>query len=162
RFVREANALRRLKSEHAVRIFGSGVLANGSPYLVMELLQGEDLRYVQARRGRVSVREASEWVAQACEAIAEAPALGIVHRDLKLSNLFLTRRPDGRDCIKVLDFGIAKFSSASAAGDDEEVTRVGAPLGAYVYMSPEQMISPRACDARTDVWSLGVILHYLL
>jgi serine/threonine-protein kinase len=98
---------------------------------------------------------------QAGEAIAEAHGIGIVHRDLKPSNLFLTQRADGSSCVKVLDFGISKLTAASASAD-QTLTDTLAVLGSPMYMSPEQLMSSRNVDMRTDIWSLGVICYELL
>jgi len=158
RFLREARRSARLRSEHVVRVHDVDKLPDGSPYVVMELLQGSDLRRLIKERGRLPVPEAIHYALQACEALAEAHALGIVHRDLKPGNLFLTTRTDGTPCVKVLDFGISKGPSDG----DDELTKTQTVLGSPSYMSPEQMRSSRTVDARTDIWSLGVILYRLV
>ncbi len=165
RFKREQRTLSRLRSEHAIRVLGSGV--HGSyPYMVMEYLDGSDLEEELKTKGPLPVEEAVGLVLQACLAIAEAHALGVTHRDLKPGNLFLTRRADGTPCIKVLDFGISKVmdpqQSADQDPDSAVVTKTTAVFGSPFYMSPEQMISARDVDARTDIWSLGVTLYELL
>ena len=157
RFLREARAAAKIRSEHVARVSDVGRLESGIPYMVMEYLEGSDLEQVPSLRGTIAIEDALLWVLQACEAIAEAHAIGLVHRDLKPANLFLTRRRDGSDCVKVLDFGISKFTGASAtAGLTQGM------LGSPLYMSPEQLKSVKDIDARTDVWSLGVILYELL
>ncbi len=158
RFLREARATARLRSEHVAQVHDVGRLENGAPYMVMEYLAGADLGAVLKQRGPLPAHEAALYTIQACEALAEAHALGIIHRDLKPTNLFLTQRPDGSPCVKVLDFGISKVG---AAGSDFEMTATYAVLGSPRYMSPEQMRSARSVDARSDVWSLGVILYKL-
>ena len=158
RFLREARAVSRLASEHVARVHDVGRLDNGAPYRVMEYLAGTDLRELLRERGRLSVSEAVLYALQACEALAEAHAAGIVHRDLKPANLFLTTAGDGGPCVKVLDFGISKVCGP----DDPEMTTSHAVLGSPTYMSPEQMRSARSVDARSDVWSLGVILYRLI
>ncbi|MFT3775253.1 MAG: serine/threonine-protein kinase [Minicystis sp.] len=158
RFLREARAASRLTSEHVARVHDVGRLESGAPYMVMEYLAGSDLRALLKQRGRIPVSEAVFYALQACEALAEAHARGIVHRDLKPANLFLTTRRDGSPCVKVLDFGISKVRGV----DDPEMTTTQAVLGSPTYMSPEQMRSARSVDARTDVWSLGVILYRLV
>jgi eukaryotic-like serine/threonine-protein kinase len=157
RFMREARASARLRSEHVCKVSDVGLLEDGAPYLVMELLEGSDLQGVIAG-GTLPIAVAADYVLQACVAIAEAHALGIVHRDLKPANLFLTKRLDGTPLIKVLDFGIAKASSAG----DFKITRTSAIMGSPGYMSPEQLRSTRDVDARSDIWALGVILYELV
>ena len=142
------------------RVTDVGTLDNGSPYMVMEYLNGTDLGDLVAKQGKLSISDAVEFVLQACEAVAEAHALGIVHRDLKPSNLFLIRRADGSACVKVLDFGISKLTT----GNDSQMamTRTAMVMGSPLYMSPEQMASARDVDARTDIWAIGAILHELV
>lgn len=159
RFVREARAAVKIKSEHVARVIDVGRLENDAPYMVMEFLEGSDLSAL-IERGPVPVEDAVDYVIQACDAIAEAHAAGIVHRDLKPSNLFLSRRTDGSSLIKVLDFGISKVAAADLS--DAGLTQTSALLGSPYYMSPEQTRSPRGVDHRSDVWSLGVILYELL
>ena len=137
----------------------TGVLDGGAPYLVMEYLEGSDLGAVVQRRGRVSADEAIEYVLQACEAIVEAHDLGIIHRDLKPANLFLSKRADGSALVKVLDFGISKVEGS---GSRSQLTTASVLMGSPRYMSPEQMLSAKDVDARTDVWALGVILYELV
>jgi serine/threonine-protein kinase len=163
RFVREGRAAAGLESEHVVRIFDVGTLESGVPYMVMELLRGEDLSRVLRTSGSLTIVQAVDYVLQACHAIAEAHGLGIVHRDLKPSNLFLTYRSDGSALIKVLDFGISKAISDGGPADPEvSLTATSAVMGSPLYMSPEQVRNSRQVDERTDVWSLGVILYELL
>ena len=106
--LREARAAARLQNEHVGRVLDVGRLSDGVPYIVMEYLEGCDLALISEQRGPLDVAEAVEYVLQACEAMAEAHALGIIHRNLKPQNLFVTTRPDGRPLVKVLDFGISK------------------------------------------------------
>jgi len=162
RFEREARAAVKIKSEHVARIIDVGTLPDGAPFIVMEYLRGEDLAARVARTGPLAVADAIELILQACEAMAEAHALGIVHRDLKPANLFCVRGADGRLSIKVLDFGISKFTRANADNSAFGVTKTSAVVGSPFYMSPEQMQSPRTVDARTDVWAMGIILFQLL
>jgi serine/threonine-protein kinase len=161
RFAREARAAVKIKSEHVARVTDVGKLENGSPYMVMEYLEGSDLS-AWLERGALLVEQAVEFVLQACEAIAEAHALGIVHRDLKPANLFVVRRPDGALSTKVLDFGISKMTSLSGSGPGDAMTKTSALMGSPLYMSPEQMQSSKSVDSRGDVWALGVILYELV
>ncbi len=158
RFLREARASSRLKSEHVAKVFDVGRLETGAPYMVMEYLEGQDLGARIQRRGPLPVPDAALYVLQACEALAEAHAAGIVHRDVKPENLFLTQGPDGGPSIKVLDFGISKMSNAADLG----ITSTTAIMGSPYYMSPEQTRSSRDVDHRADIWSLGVILYQLV
>jgi serine/threonine-protein kinase len=163
RFAREARAAVKIKSEHVARVIDVGKLENGAPYMVMEYLEGTDLAAWLEERGVMPPEQAVEFVLQACEAIAEAHALGIVHRDLKPANLFCVRRADGRLSVKVLDFGISKITATrGGAKRDVSTTRASALVGSPVYMSPEQMQASKQIDARTDIWSLGIILFELL
>jgi serine/threonine-protein kinase len=145
RFLREARAALRIKSEHVVRVMDVDVLDSGAPYMVMELLDGVDLRQYVRERGPLRVDVAVGYLLEACEAIAEAHALGIIHRDLKPANLFLARQAGDRICLKVLDFGISKLTAA-----DGDVTGSQSIVGSPYYMSPEQMKSAKTVDARAD------------
>ena len=158
RFEREARAAVRLKSEHVARVSDVGRLDDGSPYIVMEYLHGEDLDQVLEKGGVLPIETAVDYVLQACEAVAEAHALGIVHRDLKPKNLFLTTRVSGKPLVKVLDFGISK----STVEGDMSLTSTAQIMGSPNYMSPEQLRSARNVDLRTDIWALGAILYELL
>jgi len=164
RFLREARASVRLKSEHVARVLDVGELADGAPFMVMEYLEGSDLSVVLKARGALPVHEAVQHVLDACEAIAEAHGAGIVHRDLKPANLLLTRAADGSSCVKVLDFGISKTTGPEGgdSGDGMSLTQTATVLGSPLYMAPEQMKSARDVDGRADLWSLGGILYQLL
>ncbi|HEX6276791.1 MAG TPA: serine/threonine-protein kinase, partial [Polyangiaceae bacterium] len=158
RFRREARAAARIRSEHVARVLDVGTLANGSPFMVMEYLQGNDLDAELVRRGTLPVEEAVVYVMQAIDAIAEAHAAGIVHRDLKPENLFLAERADGSRILKVLDFGVSKSLGMSSVAE-LSLTKTTAFVGSPLYMSPEQVHSPRSVDPRSDIWSLGAILY---
>jgi eukaryotic-like serine/threonine-protein kinase len=176
RFLREARNTVRLKSKHVSRVLDVGALDEGAPYMVMEYLEGTDLSDLLQKRGPFPVAEACDYVIQACEAIAEAHGHGIVHRDLKPANLFLTKGTSGEPVVKVLDFGVSKvvdldFDETNAGGrprsnrshdPNTAVTKATDLLGSPSYMSPEQIESARNADARSDIWSLGVILFRLI
>ncbi len=158
RFMREARAAGRLRSEHVVRVVDVGRLASGEPYMVMEMLRGYDLAS-RLTKGALEPARAVEYIVQACEGLAEAHGLGMVHRDVKPANLFVTTRPNGAPLIKVLDFGIA----TAAIGDvDHRLTTTQSVIGSPSYMSPEQLRATRDVDPRSDIWSLGVTLYELL
>jgi eukaryotic-like serine/threonine-protein kinase len=159
RFVREAQVTAKLRGEHVARIRDFGVLEEGTPYMVMEFLEGTDLRKLLKQFGKLPVESALDYVMQACEGVAEAHAVGVVHRDLKPSNLYLTKRPDGSDLIKILDFGVAKMVQGT---DHDELTAAGMLLGSPRYMSPEQLKGSKDIDARADIWSMGAIMYELL
>jgi serine/threonine protein kinase len=162
RFLLEAKAVARLRGEHVARIMDLGELETGSPYLVMEYLEGCDLSSLIRKSGCPPVDVATEYLVQTCEALEEAHTAGIVHRDIKPSNLFLTRRPNGTPCIKVLDFGISKQLRSEIESGALDLTSTLAVLGSPLYMSPEQLRASRDVDARADVWSLGVTAYQLL
>ena len=158
RFIREAQAAVKLKSEYVARVSDVGTFENGVPYMVMEFLDGQDLGDLIKERGVLPVQWAVELMLQTAEALAEAHSLSIVHRDIKPTNLFVTWRPDGTALVKVLDFGISK----SPMGTDMQLTQTQSLLGTPAYMSPEQMRSARLVDMRTDIWSLGTVFYEIL
>jgi serine/threonine protein kinase len=159
RFLNEGRALAALRSEHVVKVMDVGQLDSGRPYLVMEHLEGTDLGALVAHDGPLPVETAVAYALQICEPLAEAHALGIVHRDIKPENLFLWSGGPGKDIVKVLDFGLAK-----QFGGQRAITMTGPQdsIGSPCYMSPEQITTPQSIDSRTDIWSLGVVLHHLL
>jgi serine/threonine-protein kinase len=160
RFLREARAAVRFKSQHCVRVMDVGKLEDGAPYLVMELLVGKDLGELVSESGARAPAEAVDYILQACEGIAEAHSFGIIHRDIKPQNLFVTRGVDGMPLVKVLDFGLAK--SMKTTPEVRALTHTAAVMGSPMYMSPEQMRASRTVDTRADTWSLGVCLYELL
>ena len=159
RFVNEARAAALLKGEHIARVYDVGRLDTGEPYLVMERLDGVGLEAFLETEGPLDAPTAVGLVLEVCEGLAEAHAVSLVHRDIKPANLFLSRRPDGRAIVKILDFGIAKRLADKRL---RSLTNPARSLGSPWYMSPEQMMDPSRVDARTDIWSLGVLLFELL
>ena len=159
RFRNEARAAGALQHENVAAVYDSGVAEDGSQYLVMEYLEGSDCAAALAAAGVFSRARAIDSIMQVCRGLAEAHEHGIVHRDLKPANLFLTKRADGADLIKVLDFGIAKLRRTPEA---DLSTGTGATLGTPHYMSPEQARGDRDIDQRSDVYSLGVIFYEFL
>jgi eukaryotic-like serine/threonine-protein kinase len=157
RFEREARATAQLRSIHAARVVDVDTLQNGLPYIVMEFLDGRDLDAEVKAVGRLPAEQAVDIVLQVAEAMAEAHALGIVHRDLKPSNLFVCAIKERR-LVKVLDFGISKIET----DESSRITSADVYLGTPCYAAPEQLRSASAADARSDIWSLGVILFELL
>jgi eukaryotic-like serine/threonine-protein kinase len=161
RFDREARAAAKIKSEYVVRVFDVDRLPNGSPYMVMEYLRGSDLSTLMEGGKPLSEERAITFVLQACVGLHEAHSAGIIHRDIKLSNLFCVERPTGDFTIKVFDFGISKLTLTSDSLK-AVITGTGAAVGSPAYMSPEQMRSSADVDPRTDIWSLGVVLYELV
>ncbi len=157
RFLREAKAAVKLKGEHVARVHDVGRLDNQIPYIVMEYLEGADLNAILKHHGAQEPAVAVDLMLQACEAIAEAHSLGIVHRDIKASNFFITQPANESPILKVLDFGIA-----TAPEGTSDLTSTQSVIGTPAYMSPEMMRSSKASDARSDIWSMGVVLYELL
>ncbi len=160
RFAREAKAAAKITGEHVARVLDVGALETGAPYMVMELLDGLDLAQWLESHGPLPIDQAVDFILQATIAVAEAHGVGIVHLDLKPSNLFCVRRPDGRPSIKVLDFGISKV--ASGRGPSAAVSKSTSIAGTPLYMAPEQMVPSKKVDLRADIWTLGLILFELL
>ncbi len=184
RFVREARAATRIHSEHVARVIDVGTLPGalaglpasrgpdgelladpvgspGVPFIVMEYLEGVDLGRHLKTEARLSIHEAIDFVVQAAEALAQAHAAGVIHRDVKPANLFLSRGSDGSPHVKMLDFGIAKVVEETAQ-HNLELTKTRAVMGSALYMSLEQMRSTKTVDYRTDIYSLGITLYELL
>lgn len=158
RFQREALAASVVESAHIVQIFDSGT-DEGLPFLVMELLSGEDLRARLKREATLSIEETANIAAQILRALVRAHAGGIVHRDLKPENVFLCKRDDDSLFVKIVDFGISKLGRATSL---DTLTRRGTVLGTAYYMSPEQAQAYADVDGRTDLFSVGAILFECL
>jgi serine/threonine-protein kinase len=159
RLLREARVTARLSSEHAVRVMDVGVASSGDLFIAMELLRGEDLRRRLASAGRLPFETALEYALGACDALSEAHALGVVHRDVKPSNLYVARRArDGREVLKVLDFGVSKVPESASAFEATGSRVIGSPG----YMAPEQFAASAQVDGRADVWSLAAVLFECL
>ena len=159
RFQREARAASKIEGAHVAKVLDVGVLDDGTPFMVMEHLEGSDLSSVRRAGRPLPPALAASYIIEACSAIAEAHGLGIIHRDVKPANLFLARKRSGKTEIKVLDFGISKLGGPGAP--DSGLTGSAVAMGSAEYMSPEQMLSARDVDARADIWSLGVCLYEL-
>ena len=159
RFRREARAAAKIESPHVVRLLDEGDSPETGLFMVMELLEGEDLGH-RLRRGAIDPKTAVEWARQAAAGLAVAHAAGVVHRDLKPANLFLAKDPnDAEATLKIVDFGVSKVSGDPR--DKEAITRAGTTLGTPQYMAPEQ-ISGGIQDQRIDVWAVGAVLYEML
>jgi serine/threonine protein kinase len=160
RFLREARLATKIRSEHTLHIHDVQILPDGIPYIVMDHLEGMDLRKM-LEGGPLLVKRAVDYILQACDAVAEAHVAGVVHCALKPENVFLSHKAGGA-IIKVLDFGIstsdAKKGDWARAGELASTDRLAAPA----YMSPEQLAPQQSVDERTDIWSLGVLLYELV
>ena len=158
RFQREAEAAGALESENVAAAVDFGVAGDGSPFIVMEYLGGVSLEHLLEAEGTLPAGRAADLVQQACRGVQAAHALGIVHRDLKPHNLFVCRREDGTDLVKVLDFGVAKLEAL----ENSAATRTGTVLGTPSYMAPEQARGEKTVGHAADVYALGAILYELL
>lgn len=159
RFLQEARVSATIQSQHIVRVTDVDVWGD-RPYLVMDLLKGEPLQRRMAHQGRLPVAQTLDYVQQILLGLQEAHDKNIVHRDLKPDNVFITKGQHGEELLKILDFGIAKLRQA--AGTKGNLTQPGAVMGTPEYMAPEQAYSADQVDARSDVYSVGVILFEML
>lgn len=166
RFRTEARAPARIDSDHIVRVTDADVAPElaGAPFLVMEFLRGRDLGGEVEARKTLHPKEVVLYLRQTARALDKAHGIGIVHRDLKPENIFLSVREDGTPCVKLLDFGIAKLTGASAAGGvNQSKTKTGAVFGTPLYMAPEQArAQANLIGPHTDVWALGLIATRML
>lgn len=158
RLMREAMLAAQLR-RHVAQVFDCGMLETGEPFIVMELLSGQDIYTVLRESGPLDPGDVSALMLQVCDGLAEAHEKGIIHRDLKPENLFCATQPDGEVVIKIVDFGVSKQVTGRRM---RAQTNPGESVGSPQYMSPEQITAPSEVDARTDIWSLGVVMFELL
>lgn len=159
RFSREAAAAAQVKSPHVVQTFDHGFTPDGTPYIVMELLEGRDLGAFLDAEGRCSAQLVVEIIAQLARALDRAHERGIIHRDIKPGNIFLCDGGRGEVFVKLLDFGIAKGVDVPKV---DSGTKTGAMIGSPFYMSPEQILGSKSIDHRSDLWSVGVVAYEAL
>jgi len=164
RFQREARASGAIDSQYVVQVLDSGVDAQTkNPYIVMEYLKGEDLSQLLARLGQLPPDLVMRVAAQACLGLDRAHEAGIVHRDIKSANTYLSHKDNGEVVVKLLDFGIAKVRvNHLDDSQDHKLTRTGSMIGSPRYMSPEQARGLKTLDSRSDLWSLGIIMYEAL
>jgi serine/threonine-protein kinase len=174
RFESEAQITAQLKTRHAVQVFDYGITESGQPYLVMELLDGETVGHRLDRLKTLTVATTATFLGQAARALERAHSVGIVHRDFKPDNLVIAVDEDGREYIKVLDFGIAKIlgdletadhvdpDPTLPGADRSSFTRTGSILGTPYYMAPEQIRNSRDIDPRADIWAFGIVAYECL
>ncbi|WP_170319749.1 serine/threonine protein kinase [Polyangium spumosum] len=159
RFEREAQAAGQIGSDHIVEVLDVGTTEAGDRFMVMELLEGETLK-ARAKRGRISIDKIVELFRQLLDGLEAAHVAGIIHRDLKPDNVFLQKKDGREEWVKILDFGISKFSGL--AGEAASHTRTGVVMGTPFYMSPEQARSANSVDTRSDLYTVGVMLYEML
>jgi serine/threonine-protein kinase len=159
RFLQEARVSARIRSVHVAHVTDVDQTADGSPYLVMELLHGEPLQQVMDRRGKLPVAQAVDFALQILAGLEAAHAIGVVHRDLKPDNVFIVPATGG-PLLKLIDFGIAKLRASTEF--QKGLTRAGVVMGTPEYMAPEQLFAAENVDHRADLYSLGVILFEML
>jgi eukaryotic-like serine/threonine-protein kinase len=159
RFLQEARVSARIRSPHVTHVTDVDQTADGSPYLVMELLHGEPLQQAMDRRGKLPVEQAVDFALQILSGLESAHAIGVVHRDLKPDNVFIVPATGG-PLLKLIDFGIAKLRASTEY--QKGLTRAGVIMGTPEYMAPEQLFSAETVDHRADLYSLGVILFEML
>jgi serine/threonine-protein kinase len=165
RFEREARTAGSIDTQHIITVVDTGTDAvTGHPYMVMELLVGEDLQQLIDRQGPIPPELVVRIVAQACMGLMKAHERHVIHRDIKPANLFLAQQEGGAIVVKLLDFGIAKvkLDPLGTAGENAGLTRTGNLLGSPLYMSPEQTQGLKTMDHRSDLWSLGVVMYEAL
>src|SRR6185312_7805314 len=158
RFAREARITSRIRSAHVAQVIADGATSAGVPFVAMELLEGESLAAHLAHVGRCSLITAGAVMEQVCRALSSAHVVGLVHRDVKPANIFLTQQPNGELFVRLLDFGLAKELLFGASG----LRQTGELLGTVDYISPEQLCSPESVSPTADIWSLGVVLYEML
>jgi serine/threonine protein kinase len=160
RFMRECGTMSELEHPNTIKVFDFGKTDSGDLYIAMELLSGQELEKA-LERGALQPDRVDHIVGQICGSLQEAHDKGIVHRDLKPANIYLTTRAGEEDCVKVLDFGIAKRDEKVTTKHEQKLTKAGTVLGTPPYMSPEQFKGGEL-DARSDIYSLGVMTYEML
>jgi len=160
RFHREAKAVSRVKHPNSITLYDFGVSGSGQPFIVMDYIEGTSLKRLIKQQGRLSLGQIEHIFAQVCAALSCAHEQGVIHRDLKPENIMLTSRAGDQEWVQVVDFGISKLKShGDETGTDYNITRIGDVCGSPPYMSPEQCMSAKPIDQRSDIYALGVVLY---
>src|SRR6185437_3089924 len=158
----EAITARRLQHPNAVRVDDFDYTEDGRPFIVMEYVQGKDLRTIIHEEGQLSFSRSLDLATQTAQALKAAHQLGIIHRDIKPDNVLVVQNGNDGETVKVLDFGIAKVCHDQGKGNTS-VSMIGRPIGTAEYMPPEQVqYDPEAIDARSDLYSLGIVLYEMV
>lgn len=160
RFQQEAQAASHLQHPHVITVYDCGVVASGQPYIVMDFLEGKSLTDLVKEEDHIDHLRAVPIFVQACDALEHAHQKGVIHRDLKSSNIMLIEVEGRKDFVKVVDFGIAKLTSASGK-QQQNLTQTGEIFGSPIYMSPEQCLGQQL-DCRSDIYSMGAVLYETL
>ncbi|MBV9946339.1 MAG: protein kinase [Myxococcales bacterium] len=161
RLLREAHALATVRHPGFVEVLDAGVCPDNGPYVVLEMLDGRTLDGILAARRRLSIEDAVQVGRQVCDAVAHAHARGVVHRDIKSSNVFVARNEIGGEAVKLIDLGVAALAEGRLAQHDRKLTTAHAVIGTPEYMAPEQLFGQEV-DARTDVYAIGMTLFECL
>ncbi len=161
RFTREAQAASKLNHPHIITMYDHGFTNTGQPFMVMDYLRGHALSQVIKENGHVGVDRAINILVQSCDALDHAHKNGVIHRDLKPANIMLITAEDEVDCVKVVDFGVAKVMQPGVSQEAQSLTQAGEVCGSPVYMSPEQCLG-KELDARSDIYSMGVLIYETL
>lgn len=156
RFQHESKAASKLDHPHVIKVFDFGLSDDGRPYIVMDFLEGVSLADLLKAKGQVTIERTIRVVGQACSALDHAHRQGVIHRDLKPTNIVLTKYDQENDFVKVVDFGVAKLLNAGAEG--QKLTQDGEVCGSPVYMSPEQCVG-NELDPRSDIYSMGIVIY---
>jgi len=160
RFKLEAQAASSLNHQNVITVYDFGVTADGEPFFVMDLLEGESLKDLIDRKGRIPYDRALSLFKQICDGLEAAHKAGIIHRDLKPANIIITKQDDGSELVRLVDFGIAKVTAQSGKAD-QHLTKTGEVFGSPIYMSPEQCLG-REIDGRSDIYALGCLMYETL